>query len=166
MLGIVVLGREVTEVVYEAFVAFLVVFLDDLGLGARERVAIGVDGLPSQMASPDLEELIAVGVGELCFAIVPIPSVPGLDERPKPRPPPERSVRRRAFVAVSQVCLRRSRDPHHESYRRGLVPLVERRRMTVMGPSPAQWGHPPPSGVSRGTARSCHEKVRVHVGEP
>ena len=66
VLGMVVLGREEAEVIQEAFVALLAVLLDDLGLVARERVAVGVDGLPSQVASPDLKELIAVGVGELC----------------------------------------------------------------------------------------------------
>ena len=64
VLGIVVLGREEAEVVQEAFVALLAVLLDDLGLVARERVAVGVDGLPSQVTSPDLKELIAIGVGE------------------------------------------------------------------------------------------------------
>ena len=57
VLGVVVLCREETEVIQEAFVAFLVVFLDDLGLVARQRIAVGVNRFSSQMASPNLKAL-------------------------------------------------------------------------------------------------------------
>ena len=66
VLGVVLLCRKETEVIQEAFVAFFVVFFDDLGLVARQRIAVGVNRFSSQMASPDFKELIAVGVGELC----------------------------------------------------------------------------------------------------
>ena len=64
VLGVVVLSGEETEVVQKASVALRGIFLDDFSLVALERVAIGVDSLPSQVTSPNLEELIAVGVGE------------------------------------------------------------------------------------------------------
>ena len=66
VLGVIVLGGEETKVVKEALIALFAVLLDDLSLVTLERVAVGVDCLPGQMASPNLKELIAIGVGKLC----------------------------------------------------------------------------------------------------